>query len=83
MSAEDSHVQAKFFDEEGRQIVVRTSQLPNDRIQMMIVGPIDRQPWVVSIDEAREVSRQLAHMIRCAPKKTGKKKAPKGSEEDE
>ena len=79
----DSHVQSKFVDEAGHSVVVRTTHMPEERLQMMIIGPTERQPWVVSIDEARELSRQLAHMIRYAPKKAGKKKTPKGCEEDE
>ena len=79
----DSHVQSKFIDEAGNTVVVRTTHLPDEKIQMMIIGPTERQPWVVSYDEARELNRQLAHMIRYFPKKTGKKKTAKGCEDDE
>jgi hypothetical protein len=79
----DSHIQSSFVNDEGQPIVVRTSQSGPGTIEVKIEAPVSRQLWMLSVDEAREVSRQLSHIIRYMPKKLGKKKAAKGCDEDE
>ena len=79
----DNHVQSAIVNEEGGAVVVRTSQAGPSEIQVKIEARGSQQLWALSVDEAREVSRQLAHIIRYMPKKAGKKKASKGCEEED
>jgi hypothetical protein len=79
----DNHVQSALMNDDGEAVVVRTSQSGASQIEVKIEAPVSRQLWVLSVDEAREVSRQLAHIIRYMPRRAGKKKASKGCEDED
>lgn len=84
-----THIQSFFRNEAGKNIMVRTSKVLSNKdyseLEMRLEGPESCHSWIVSTEEAKEVNRQLAQMIRYTKesgKKTTKKKAPNGSEDE-
>jgi hypothetical protein len=85
----DSFIQSVLENEQGHEIIVRTSKVTPSKeygeIEMRVDGPHSCHSWVVSMVEAKEVNRQLAQMIRHIKdnqKKTTKKKSRNGSEDE-